>query len=257
MTASARPAKVRFSGFAREEKDELKKSAIDAGVIPVGAVSKSPGCLVCGPDCVPKVRVRAAELGIPVLGEDDFEAFLADLATMKGEEGERPTPLAIGQRLPMPLGTYVALDFETADRGWDSACAVAMVRIENGSVVSQAYSPIRPPREKVEFANIHGLNRDDLAGEKPFAETWSSLRHWRKCGPCWTDGSPISARTPARRNVIILKCLESMDKASPSAARRRACNLALTGKRRKRFSADVSGPEADERSFCRRSPRPR
>ena len=33
------------------------------------------------------------------------------------------------QRAPSPPPTYVAIDFETADYGRDSACALALVRV--------------------------------------------------------------------------------------------------------------------------------
>jgi len=32
---------------------------------------------------------------------------------------------------------YVALDFETADQGRDSACAIGLVRVERGAIVAK------------------------------------------------------------------------------------------------------------------------
>ncbi len=39
--------------------------------------------------------------------------------------------------------TFVAIDFETADYGRDSACALALVRVEAGVIVQRAFSYIR------------------------------------------------------------------------------------------------------------------
>ena len=44
----------------------------------------------------------------------------------------RPRPPAA---LPAAPPTFVALDFETADYGRDSACALALVRVEAGATM--------------------------------------------------------------------------------------------------------------------------
>ena len=41
--------------------------------------------------------------------------------------------------------TFVAIDFETADYGRDSACALALVRVEAGVIVQRAFHYVRPP----------------------------------------------------------------------------------------------------------------
>jgi DNA polymerase III epsilon subunit-like protein len=55
-------------------------------------------------------------------------------------------PQSAGSR---PLGaalTFVAIDFETADHGPDSACAVGLVRVSGAEIVERKYYLIRPPR---------------------------------------------------------------------------------------------------------------
>ena len=51
------------------------------------------------------------------------------------------------ERAPSPPPTFVAIDFETADYGRDSACALALalVRVEAGVIVQRAFQYIRPP----------------------------------------------------------------------------------------------------------------
>ena len=72
-------------------------------------------------------------------------------------------------------GPFVAIDFETADDGRDSACAVGLVRVEGGEVVGRATALIRPPRPVMKFQRIHGISWEMVAGERPFADVWSSL----------------------------------------------------------------------------------
>ena len=58
-----------------------------------------------------------------------------------------PSPLVLGP----PGRAFVAIDFETADHGPDSACAVGLVRVEGGQVVHRQAVLIRPPRPAVLF----------------------------------------------------------------------------------------------------------
>lgn len=70
---------------------------------------------------------------------------------------------------------FVAIDFETADHGRDSACSVALVRVEGGELVETRTRLIRPPRPRFAFTHIHGLTWQDCAGEPDFAGVWPEL----------------------------------------------------------------------------------
>ncbi len=71
---------------------------------------------------------------------------------------------------------FAAIDFETADYHRDSACAVAVVRVEQGRIVARACRLIRPPRREFFFTYLHGISWDDVAGEPSFGELWPSFR---------------------------------------------------------------------------------
>ena len=71
--------------------------------------------------------------------------------------------------------TFVAIDFETADPGADSACAVALVRVEGWEVVAKEARLIRPPRRWMQFSYIHGIEWDHVADSPPFGEVWPQL----------------------------------------------------------------------------------
>jgi DNA polymerase III subunit epsilon len=71
---------------------------------------------------------------------------------------------------------FVAIDFETADHGRESACAVALVKVQKGAITQRVHRLIRPPRAHVVFSRIHGITWDavrDLAG---FREVWLGIR---------------------------------------------------------------------------------
>ena len=68
--------------------------------------------------------------------------------------------------------TIVAIDFETANRNPDSACAVGLVRIENGEIVKSDSFLIKPPSSHFVFTYIHGIEWKDVSSSPTFAEIW-------------------------------------------------------------------------------------
>jgi DNA polymerase-3 subunit epsilon len=86
-----------------------------------------------------------------------------------------------GKRKAAPLlapeGPFVAIDFETADYGSDSACAVALVRVEERRIVHREVALIRPPRSRILFTHIHGITWAKVAQSPLFAEIWPKVQH--------------------------------------------------------------------------------
>lgn len=100
--------------------------------------------------------------------------------------------------------SFVAIDFETADFGRDSACAVGAVRVEKGSIVRREARFIRPPRRDFVFTYIHGIAWEDVADARPFAEVWTELRDI-------VDGVDFLAahNAPFDRSVLQACCLSA------------------------------------------------
>ncbi|MCM2266340.1 MAG: 3'-5' exonuclease [Elusimicrobiales bacterium] len=73
------------------------------------------------------------------------------------------------------MAAFTAIDFETADHGRDSACAVGLARVEDGRVTRTAYRLIRPPRPDILFTYIHDIAWEDVENEPPFREVWPGL----------------------------------------------------------------------------------
>ncbi|HEY4001058.1 MAG TPA: 3'-5' exonuclease [Candidatus Xenobia bacterium] len=105
--------------------------------------------------------------------------------------------------------TFVAIDFETADYGADSACAVALVRVENGHVVSRAARLIRPPRRYFQFSYIHGITWRDVQREPRFAEVWPSLR------PMLEGATFLAAHNAAFDRRVLEACCRAAGLDSP------------------------------------------
>jgi DNA polymerase-3 subunit epsilon len=81
---------------------------------------------------------------------------------------------------------FCAIDFETADKGADSACSVGLVRVEDGRVVETAVQLLRPFRfdgsdlftpmpAQFEFTRIHKITPSMVADQPTFAEAWPKL----------------------------------------------------------------------------------
>ena len=71
--------------------------------------------------------------------------------------------------------TFVAIDFETADYYPDSACAVALVRVESGYISHREVVLVRPPRPRILFSHIHGITWDRVVAAPRFADAWPML----------------------------------------------------------------------------------
>jgi DNA polymerase III subunit epsilon len=71
---------------------------------------------------------------------------------------------------------FAALDFETADYGRDSACALSIVIVENGQVVQTRTELIRPPRQEFYFTYLHGISWSHVKNKPPFGELWPDLQ---------------------------------------------------------------------------------
>lgn len=71
--------------------------------------------------------------------------------------------------------SFVAIDFETADPGADSACAIGLVKVVDGKVVERHVRLVRPPRSTFHFSHIHGIHWIDVADKPRFGQLWPAL----------------------------------------------------------------------------------
>jgi DNA polymerase III subunit epsilon len=72
--------------------------------------------------------------------------------------------------------SFAAIDFETANYDPGSACAVGVVRVEDGMIVARRSWLIRPPSSYFVFTHIHGLTWADVRDQPEFGGVWPDLR---------------------------------------------------------------------------------
>ena len=97
---------------------------------------------------------------------------LSDAACPNAAKPELPPGAAPSPPRP---ARFAAMDFETADMGRDSACALSIVLVENDALVQTWSSLIRPPRSYFEFTYIHGITWRDVQHKPSFAELWPEI----------------------------------------------------------------------------------
>lgn len=114
---------------------------------------------------------------------------------------------------------FVALDFETADNGRDSACAVALVRAEGGRIVGRAFSLIRPPRRQFLFTRLHGISWHHVADQPTFGEVWPRL------APLLEGASYLVAHNASFDRGVLQACCQAARLPTPSLPFR--CTMAL------------------------------
>lgn len=98
---------------------------------------------------------------------------------------------------------FVAIDFETADYGADSACSVGLVRVRDNSIEEEMVRLIRPPRNDFRFTYIHGLTWEDVQDAGTFAEVWPEIADFIADAPFL-----VAHNAPFDRKVLN-SCLEA------------------------------------------------
>lgn len=114
---------------------------------------------------------------------------------------------------------FVAIDFETADRGPDSACAVGLVRVDHGAISQREYRLIRPPRRHFEFTPIHGLCWQDVARQPAFPEVWAGCERLIAGAEC------LVAHNASFDRRVLTACCQAAGLAVP--AHSFACTMQL------------------------------
>lgn len=124
---------------------------------------------------------------------------------------------------PAVKASFVAIDFETADPGPDSACAVGLVKVVENRIVDQVKLLIRPPRRPpygwFPFTRIHGITWDMVAESPSFAGRWPEIA-------AFIDGADCLVAHNARfdRKVLHAACVAA---GLPAPATRFACTVQL------------------------------
>ena len=110
---------------------------------------------------------------------------------------------------PSP-NSFVAIDFETADTGRDSACAVALIRVDGATITRRETRLIRPPRPSFQFTHIHGIRWVDVQSEPSFAQVWPELE------PVLDGASFLVAHNASFDHGVLRACCYEADLQPPA-----------------------------------------
>jgi len=118
------------------------------------------------------------------------------------------------------MDDFVAIDFETANRARNSACAVGQAVVRAGRITETYSSLIRPPTLEFDqdFIGIHGITPDAVQEAPCFADVWPEIE--RRCG----DG--VVAAHNASFDVSIMSACAGHDD-NPCLPGRYVCTVEL------------------------------
>jgi DNA polymerase-3 subunit epsilon len=117
---------------------------------------------------------------------------------------------------------FVTIDFETAKHSRESACAVGLVKYQDGKAIDSFYSLIRPPILYIrpDFTEIHGLTVEDVKDAPGFTDIWES-----NIKP-FIGGFPLAAHNASFDMGVLRAVLEWYDLPIPRL--KYFCTLALS-----------------------------
>lgn len=175
-----------------------------------------------------ELRAVSARLGLLTNGDrrDLLKRLEARLGPSRKKASRRKKKSPARTRLSwkyLGVETFVALDFETADRKRDSACSLALVRVEKNQIVRTESRLIRPPRKEFEFTRIHGLTWEMVQDAPDFAAVWTELE------PMLEGASFLVAHNASFDRSVLKACCEAAGLAPPALPFH--CSVALARRR--------------------------
>ncbi|MBI2386294.1 MAG: 3'-5' exonuclease [Elusimicrobia bacterium] len=128
------------------------------------------------------------------------------------------------------MSVFVAIDFETADQGRDSACSVGLVRVEHGVITRKEVQLIRPPRLEggdlftpapadFMFTYIHGIKPEQVLDAPTFGQAWPKL------APILKGVEFMAAHNAPFDSGVLNACCEAA--GLPKPAHRFVCTVRL------------------------------
>jgi len=122
--------------------------------------------------------------------------------------------------------TFTAIDFETAVGKRNSACAVAIVTVEDGIIVDEFYTLIQPPDNEYFYRNIdiHGITPKDTANKPFFNELYTEIKKR-------LEGKTIVAHNESFDRSVLRKTMEhyGLDYAELNLADKWECTYRIHG----------------------------
>ena len=122
------------------------------------------------------------------------------------------------------IPSFVALDFETANFQRNSACAIGLVRVDNGKIIAKEHRLINPQDY---FNNacieIHSITPEDVENAPYFPEVWKELL------PILEGAEFIAAHNASFDKAVLYECCKYHSMSPPD--HKFVCTVQLARKR--------------------------
>ena len=118
--------------------------------------------------------------------------------------------------------TFAAIDFETANYGRDSACAVGVAIVRDGSLVQSVHRLIRPPSSRFAFTWLHGIDWEQVADAPPFGTVWEEIE------PLLEGVDLLAAHNAKFDRGVLAACVRRH--GLPDPGRRFVCSMGVARK---------------------------
>lgn len=119
---------------------------------------------------------------------------------------------------------FVAIDFETATAERKSACAVAIITVEEGQIVDAYHQFIQPPNNEYSWRNtqVHGMTSRDTRNSPNFAQILPEIQKR-------LAGQTVVAHNESFDRSVLTRTLEHYghDYASLNLAARWQCTMKI------------------------------
>lgn len=82
------------------------------------------------------------------------------------------------ESLKVSHNSFVAIDFETANSKYYSACEIGLVKVVDNQIKDRFHSLIKPPDNSYTIANtlIHGITEEQTENAPTFAQVWPEIK---------------------------------------------------------------------------------
>lgn len=97
---------------------------------------------------------------------------------------------------------FIAIDFETANADYSSACSLGLVAVKDLKIAEENYFLIQPPGNKFNQinVNIHGISSDAVKDAPFFPEIWYQIKNY-------FDDNIIIAHNASFDMAVLKKCM--------------------------------------------------
>ncbi len=105
---------------------------------------------------------------------------------------------------------FVVIDFETANKNYNSACSIGLAAVKDNIIVDEKYFLIHPPVLDFDTENIriHGITSQEVKGAPKFNDVWEKIS-------CFFDDNLIIAHNAIFDMSVLKSCLVEYDLVIP------------------------------------------